>query len=407
MRTSALFQTNVFKCVVFICVLLVLSVATLVGQTVGAGASQVRTHSRLAQSALAGKDLDTAEKEFLAVVALDPRNSEALVNLGVIAMSRGDFQGASLRLRNALEVRPSLLQAQALLGVCQRRLGNDSAQRLLESSFAKLSNTTVRTQVGKELVGLYYEHGDSERAVPVVQKLVDLNPDDVDVLYMAQRLYRELADDTLDKLAVLAPGSARMQQVIAERLVNAGDAASAAEHYGKALQIDPRLPGVHFELAQAILESARSNPSTQDEAAKELKAAIAADGNSASIECELGAIANLRSDTDQAYAHYSRALAMNPGSTQAQLGLAQALMTMEKPHEARKYLEMVVKADPLNTAAHYRLASTYKLLQMPEAAQKEMHLFQEIKDTKDRVRALYKQMKSQYRDDDGPSGNEQ
>ena len=40
---------------------------------------------------------------------------------------------------------------------------------------------------------------------------------------MAQRLYSELADDTLNKLAVVAPGSARMQQVIAERLVNGGD----------------------------------------------------------------------------------------------------------------------------------------------------------------------------------------
>ena len=99
---------------------------------------------------------------------------------------------------------------------------------------------------------------------------------------------------------------------------------------------------------------------------------------------------------------------MNPGSTQAQLGLGQSLMTMEKPQDARKYLEMAVKADPLNTAAHYRLASAYKLLQMPEAAQREMHLFQEIKDTKDRVRALYKQMRSQYRDEGGSlSGDEQ
>jgi predicted Zn-dependent protease len=225
---------------------------------------------------------------------------------------------------------------------------------------------------------------------------------------MAQRLYRELADDTLDKLAVLAPGSARMQQVIAERLVNAGDAQSAAEHYRKALEIDSRVPGLHFELAQAILESAKSNPAAQDDAEKELNAAVSSDGDSASVECELGAIANLRSDTDQAYAHYARAFAMNPGSTQAQLGLGQSLMTMEKPQDARKYLEMAVKADPLNTAAHYRLASAYKLLQMPEAAQREMHLFQEIKDTKDRVRALYKQMRSPYRDEGGAlSGDEQ
>jgi len=76
-------------------------------------------------------------------------------------------------------------------------------------------------------------------------------------------------------------------------------------------------------------------------------------------------------------------------------------MTMEKPQEARKYLEMAVKADPLNETAHYRLAVAYKRLQMPDQAQKELHLFQEIKVTKDRVRELYQQMKSQYRGDAG------
>ena len=43
---------------------------------------------------------------------------------------------------------------------------------------------------------------------------------------------------------MLAPGSARMQQVIAERLVNEGDLKSATEHYKKVLEIDPRVPGV-------------------------------------------------------------------------------------------------------------------------------------------------------------------
>jgi tetratricopeptide (TPR) repeat protein len=83
-----------------------------------------------------------------------------------------------------------------------------------------------------------------------------LDPDNIEILYMAQRVYSDLADDTLNKLAILAPGSARMQQVIAERLINGGDLKGATEHYRKALEIDPHLPGVHYELAEAILESA-------------------------------------------------------------------------------------------------------------------------------------------------------
>jgi predicted Zn-dependent protease len=158
---------------------------------------------------------------------------------------------------------------------------------------------------------------------------------------------------------------------------------------------------VRFELAQAILEAAKSKPDAQAQAEKELESAITLEGDSANLQCALGAIAMLNSDSEKAFARYTRAFSMDPGSTQAQLGLGQALMAMEKPQEARKYLELAVKSDPLNGTAHYRLASAYRRLQMPDAAQKEMHLFQEIKDTKDQVRQIYRQMKSQYHPEPG------
>src|ERR1700722_13049701 len=118
---------------------------------------------------------------------------------------------------------------------------------------------------------------------------------------MAQRVYSELADDTLNKLAVLAPGSARMQQVLAGRLVNEGDLPGAVDHYRKALEIDPRLPGVHFELGEAILESSSASPQARAEAQKELEVAVAVDGDSSKTECEFGSIALSQSELNQAF----------------------------------------------------------------------------------------------------------
>ncbi len=348
-----------------------------------------------AQAALKTKDVETAATEFHAVVTLDPLNAEANVNLGVIEFSKGAYRTASQYLRQALAVRPGIPQAQALLGICEKRLGSNSAKRLLEDSFSKLTDVRLRTQVGMELVGLYYQQGASERAVPVAQKLVDLNPDDLDILYTAQRLYSELADDTLNKLALLGPGSARMQQVMAEHLINIGDLDGAIDHYKKALEIDARLPGVRYELAQAILESAKGNSAAEADAEKELNTAITMEGDSPKLQCELGKIALLRADSENAYAHYTRAFALNPGDTETQLGLGRVLMTMEKPQEAKKYLEMAIQSDPLNGAAHYRLALAYRRLQMTDDAQKEMHLFQEIKKTKERVQKLYHEMNKQ------------
>jgi tetratricopeptide (TPR) repeat protein len=387
---------------VLVFTLLASALAVMAAQTGSSHTPEVHDHLRKAADYLKANDPSSAVKEFNAVLVLDPKNAEAYANLGVIAFFQRDYQKASPYLRKALAIDPSLVKTQALLGICQRRLGDPSARGLLEKSFPKLKDKSMRLQVGLELASLYDQQGDPGATASVMRSLVDLDPDNVDVLFMAQRVYSELADDTLNKLAVLAPGSARMQQVIAERLVNGGDLKGAIDHYRKALQIDPRLPGVHYELGEAILESSPVDAGTQAEAQKEFEAAITVDGDTAKTECEFGSIALSQSQLDHAFAHYQRAYQLNPKEVQAQMGLAKLLMMQEKPQEAIKYLRMAVQSDPLNGTAHYQLGTAYRRLQMTDMALKEMHLFQEIKKAKDEVEELYRQMSKKPQVDDIP-----
>jgi tetratricopeptide (TPR) repeat protein len=380
--------------------LLVSAIAVMAAQTAGSRAAEIHDHLRKAAEYLQAKDPNSAVKEFGAVLALDPKNAEAYANLGVIAFFQRDYQKASQYFRKALAIDPSLAKPQALLGISLERLGDPSAPALLEKSFQKLKDKQLRLQVGIELAALYDQQGDPGATACVMRSLVDLDPDNVDVLFMAQRVYSELADDTLNKLAVLAPGSARMQQVIAERLVNGGDLQGAIEHYRKALQIDTRLPGVHFELGEAILQSSPVDAGTQEEAQKEFEASIGVDGDTAKTECEFGRMALSQSHLDQAFEHYQRAYQLNPNEVQAQMGLAKLLMMQEKPQEAIKYLRMAVRSDPLNGTAHYQLSTAYRRLQMMDMADKEVLLFQEIKKTKDQVEVLYRQMNKKPQVDD-------
>ncbi len=361
-------------------------------QTQSSRAAQIQDHLQKAFEYLRTNDASSAIKEFDAVLELDPKNADANANLGVIAFFQRDYQGAAEYLRRALAVEPSLAKTQALLGICERRLGDPSAQSLLEKSFPRLKDKKLKIQAGIELAGIYSQQGSLDRAGAVMRSLVDLDPDNIEILYTAQRIYSELADDTLNKLAVIAPGSARMQQVIAERLINDGDLKGAIEHYRKALEIDPRLPGVHYELGEAILQTSQTDPATQAAAEKEFQAAAALEGDTAQLECQLGRIAFLQSDMDRAYAHYKRAFEMDPNEVDAQLGMGQLLSVMGKPEEAVKYLRMAIQNDPLNAEAHYRLATNCRKLGLTAEAEKELKLFQEIKKAKDQVRELYRQM---------------
>jgi len=369
--------------------------------------AEVQSHIGQAEAALRSNDMQTAERELRAVLDLDPNNAEAHTNLGVLAFQRGECSSAAVEFRKVLAIQPSLPQAEALLGICQRRAGDPQAEKLLESSFSKLRDTKLRTRVVLELVAIYYSEGDVEKAVSVTQTLVQLNPEDPDILYTAQRLYNELADETLNKLAIVAPNSARMQQVVAERLINAGDLDLAIAHYRKARELDPNLRGIRYELAEAILEKSRLDPQNQQAAKAEIEEAQRVEGNSANLECQLARIAVLENDLTQANAHYASAFKLAPTNAEAQLGLGRVLAMMGKPQEARKYLQMAVESDPLNHTAHYRLAMLDRKLGFEDEAKREAKLAQQIKATKDNVERLYVQMHKQTKSEqDEPEVND-
>jgi tetratricopeptide (TPR) repeat protein len=383
------------------------AVSSLAGQT-NSVSSELAADLQRGQAALKANDQAAATQQFRAALKLDPANVEAHANLGVMAFFHGDCTEAEQEFKSALRAASGLTKAQALMAVCERRLGQPEAQADMESAFAKLDDAKLRTQVGIELADVYYQQGELEKTVSVLHELLNLNPDNVDILFFAQRVYSELADNTLNKLAVLAPGSARMEQLIAEHLINAGNLKDATDHYRKALQIDPKLPGMHFELAETLMEASPNDPATQAEAGKELDAAIKADGDNSKVECELGRIALLQTNTEQALAHYTHAYDLNPKDAQAQMGLAGLLEMQDKREQAAAYLRMAVASDPFNAEAHYKLAQVDKALHLEDERKKEMNLFLEIRAAKDKIRLLYREMNPQAPDrpEDAPNAKQ-
>ena len=363
------------------------------GQNPSTTAQEIAAHERNARQALEQKKPDLAVQEYKAILELDPNNVDARGNLGVVAYLQGNCEVASEEFKEALRLRPDLWKVQSMLGLCEKYGGEVGAgKEHLETSFPHLSGAERRLQAraGLGLVEIYYQQGELEKALPILHVLEEADPKSADVLYVEYRIHSDLADQARDKLGLIAPDSARMHQILAQHLINEGDAKRAVEQYREALRTDPRLPGGHFELGEALLQD---QSLTQDlarvEAKKEFELALQQNPNDPKAESRLAAILYLQNDLDAALRHYSRAAHLDPNDAEAQIGLGRVLMAQDKMNEALEHLKKGVEADPLSAIAHYRLSQAYRRLGEMDAAEQEAKAYKQLKDAKEHLRTVY------------------
>src|SRR5260370_8810013 len=120
--------------------------------------------------------------------------------------------------------------------------------------------------------------------------------------------------------------------MMAHELARQGKADEAIANYREALKSDPKLPGLHFELAEMLNNS--TIPNGRQEAESEYRAALAVNPLDEKSECRLRDLAALKGDSKAANEHYERALKLLPNDAQANMGLAKPLMSINPPHDA-------------------------------------------------------------------------
>jgi tetratricopeptide (TPR) repeat protein len=353
---------------------------------------QIELHSRQAADYLKESRPDLAVPEFRAIIALDPNNVDARGNLGVVLFFQGAYPDAIPQFRAALKVRPTLWKIQALLGIAEKRTRDvKAALGDLEKAFPNVQEEKIRIETGMELIEIYSGTGDLDKAAATVSVLRGMEPANEAILYTAYRIYSDLADESMLTMAIVAPKSARMHQLMAHELAKHGNTAEAIENYRVALKIDPQLPGLHFELAEMLNTS--SVQSDQDEAQSEYKKALAVNPSDASSESRLGDIAARRNDLNEAYERYARALELRPDDAETSLGLAKVLMSMGQLQKAEALLDHAVQLDPTNAVAHFRLSTIYRQTGRTADAKRELEQYQKYKEMKEKLRDIFHAMR--------------
>jgi tetratricopeptide (TPR) repeat protein len=351
---------------------------------------EIASHARQAQEDLKANKLDLAAAEFAAIVALDPKNVDALGNLGVLLFFQGKYPEATPHLRAALKLRPELWKIQALLGVAEKRTGDlKGARGDLEKAFPQVKEEKIRLEAGMELIDLYSQSGDLSKAGATVGVLGEMEPTNEAILYSAYRIYSQLTDEAILSLMLVAPNSAHMHELMAHELAEHGHAEEAIENFRVALKIDPQLPGLHYELAEMLNASSEGRV----EAESEYKKALALNPYDEASECRLGDIAAQKDDLKEAYGRYARAVQLRPDDAQASLGLAKVLMSMGQLEKAQQLLERAIQLDPTSAVAHFRMSTLYRRAGRAADAQREFEQYQKYRGMKEKLRSLYHTMR--------------
>ena len=354
----------------------------------------VHEHEQRAQQFLAANKPELAIPEFRAVLAADPGNLDAQANLGVLLYFREDYAGAVPLLRQAVGQRPQLSKIRMLLGLSEKALGQTVEARTdLEAAVPQLAEPGVRVQAGLALVEIDVAAQDLDKAAEVVTLMRQVAPTDPRVLYTAYRIHTDEAGEAMLALSLAAPDSAQMHQAMSHELAKARDLPATVANLRKAAEIDPQLPGVHYELAEAL--AASDDPKSRGEAEAEYRRALKQNPQDARSASALGEIATARGDLDGAAVEYRQALTIEPHLSEAAIGLAHVLSEKGDAAGAVPLLEQVTAADPSNALAHFRLSAVDRKLGRPADAKRELAAYQHYKDLHETMRAIYKQMRQE------------
>ena len=354
---------------------------------------ELSSHLQKAQADLHQNRPDLAIPQLQAALAIDPSNLEVRANLGVLLFFQGKYDQALPLLQAVVTAKPDLWKIQSLLGIAESKTGDDRQGRIdLETAFPHIDETKLKINVGLQLIESYTATGDLEKASTLIAQLLALKPTDPELLYAAYRIHSNMMAEDLLSLSLAAPDSAQLHQAIAHELQRTHDLEGTIRNLRQALALDPKLPGIHFELAEAL--HASDDQRLHTEALEQYKLAVKTNPSDPKAATRLGDIEVEMGDLDAGEKNYQQALKLQPNSADAKIGMANGLTERGDPAAAAPLLEQVIAADPSNYLAHFRLSTVYRKLHRPDDVKRELDAYTRYKDMHEKLTSIYKTLDS-------------
>ena len=299
--------------------------------------SQLRRF-QAAEEDFAAQRYDAAAAAYEELARAVPEAAELHAKLGLSQFFNRRCDRSAPAFRRALELHPDLPAARVLLAICLSELGRyEEALPGLEKGYANPPDYPgVKRLAGLELVRSYLGLRRPAQAAEVTAELQIAYPDDPEILFHANRTYREVAVQAAFEIARVAPESVWAHQAMGEAYESRQFYDLAIMEYRKALERDPRRPGLRFRLGEAMLAQA-GDAGQADDALEQFELELSANPSHAASALRAGKIHQAKSELD-------RALRLDTDRTA----------------EAVRELERAVELNPTHASSRYQLARAYR-----------------------------------------------
>jgi tetratricopeptide (TPR) repeat protein len=223
------------------------------------GGSSPEIHNNLGQILLGQGKLDEARAEFEEALRLDPRNADALLNMGTVRRIEGRSTEAEHFVKRALQVDPSSIAAIAQLAEIKRDQGDlDESIRLYREAL-EIDDSQPFVHLG--LGDALHRAGRLEDAERAFESVLELNPDSFEAHYNlgVTCSARGLVDEAFArfekalKLAPDHPDAASALNNIGDLHLRSGDQASAMESFRRAVESSATHIESRYNLASLYL----------------------------------------------------------------------------------------------------------------------------------------------------------
>jgi len=311
-------------------------------------------------------NLGSAETNYRRFLEHQPRNLEALVNLGVVYAAMGRFDDAIASYKKALEISYLSAPVRMNLALAYYKAGR-CAEAVPEFATVLDGNPGLYNAVLLK-ADCHLQLGEFDKAIALLDPIAADHEGDQAFSYvlgmaLLQGKQAEKGSIYLDR--ILKQGDSAEAHVlmgVAKRA--AGEFAEAREEFRKAVTLNETLPVAHSLLGQASLSTG-----DRETARTAFQQELAINPNDFESNLYLGVILKEDREFAAARTHIDRAMVLRPGDPGARYQLATILLAANEPKEtaeAARLLETLVGESPTFVEAHVSLATAYYRLKRKE-----------------------------------------